>query len=81
MGVKKYAQEVVKEGKRVRWPKKDVFLPALITCIVICVFCALILVLEDLAGGSLVNALRNMFQGDKPASSEVADAAARLFIK
>lgn len=79
MGVKKYAQEVVKEGKRVRWPKKDVFLPALITCIVICVFCALILVLEDLAGGSLVNALKNMFQGDKPVSSEVADAAVRLF--
>ena len=43
MGVKKYTQEVNKEGKRVRWPKKDVFVPALITTIVICVFCALIL--------------------------------------
>jgi len=79
MGVKKYTQEVVKEGKRVRWPKKDVFLPALVTCIVICVFCALILVLEDLAGGSLVNALKNMFQGDKPVSSEAVEGAVRLF--
>ena len=28
MGVRKYAKEVIKEGKRVRWPKRDVFLLA-----------------------------------------------------
>ena len=47
MGVRKYAKEVIKEGKRVRWPKRDVFLLALVTTLVICVFCALILRLED----------------------------------
>lgn len=63
MGVKKYTQEVVKEGKRVRWPKKDVFLPALITTIVICVFCAIILSIEDLASGSLIGQLKTIFGG------------------
>lgn len=63
MGVKKYTQEVIKEGKRVRWPKKDVFLPALITTIVICVFCAIILSIEDLASGSLIGQLKTIFGG------------------
>jgi len=75
MGAKKYVQEVVKEGKRVRWPKKDVFVPALITTIVICVFCALILSIEDLASGSLIGELKEIFGGTKQA----ADGAIRLF--
>ena len=53
MGVKKYTQEVIKEGKRVRWPKKEQFFPALITVIIICVFAALVLSLEDLVAGTL----------------------------
>ena len=47
MGVKKYTQEVIKEGKRVRWPKKEVFFPALLTVIIICVFAALVLSLAN----------------------------------
>ena len=75
MGAKKYVQEVVKEGKRVRWPKKDVFVPALVTTIVICVFCALILSIEDLASGSLIGELKEIFGGTKSAT----DGAIRLF--
>ena len=31
MGIKKFTKDVVKEGKRVRWPKKDVwFHPSLL---------------------------------------------------
>ena len=67
MGVRKYTQEVIKEGKRVRWPKKDVFVPALVTTIVICVFCALILSIEDLASGSLIGELKEIFGGSKGA--------------
>ena len=63
MGVRKYTQEVIKESKRVRWPKKDVFVPALITTIVICVFCAIILSIEDLASGSLIGELKEIFGG------------------
>ena len=75
MGVRKYTQEVVKEGKRVRWPKKDVFMPALITTIVICVFCALILSIEDLASGSLIGELKEIFGGG---AKEAADGAIRM---
>lgn len=63
MGVKKYTQEVIKEGKRVRWPKKEVFFPCLLTVVVICVFCALILTLEDWAAGKLIQQLKDMFSG------------------
>ena len=65
MGVRKYTKEVIKEGKRVRWPKKDVFIAALVTTIVICVFCALVLSLEDLISGKLIEALKQVFAGLK----------------
>ena len=76
MGVRKYTQEVIKEGKRVRWPKKDVFMPALITTIVICVFCALVLSIEDLASGSLIGELKEIFGGGSV--KEAADGAIRM---
>ena len=65
MGVRKYTKEVVKEAKRVRWPKRDVFLIALVTTLVICVFCALVLRLEDLLSGELIKALKEVFKGLK----------------
>ena len=65
MGVRKYAKEVIREGKRVRWPKRDVFLLALVTTLVICVFVALILRLEDLVSGELIKALKEVFKGLK----------------
>ena len=81
MGVKKYTQEVIKEGKRVRWPKKEVFFPALITVIVICVVAALILSLEDFLAGTIINTIKDWFK--KPAedtsSSEAVAAAIRTF--
>ena len=65
MGVRKYTKEVIKEAKRVRWPKRDVFLLALVTTLVICVFAALILRVEDLVGGELLKALKEVFKGLK----------------
>ena len=65
MGVRKYTKEVIKEAKRVRWPKRDVFLIALVTTLVICVFCALVLRLEDLLSGELIKALKEVFKGLK----------------
>lgn len=81
MGVKKYTQEVIKEGKRVRWPKKEQFFPALITVIIICVFAALILSLEDLAAGTLINTIKSWFSGLKPAGEATSDAARMLLMK
>ncbi len=83
MGVKKYTQEVIKEGKRVRWPKKDQFIPAFVTALVICAFCALVLSLEDLAAGSLIGQLKQLFSGLKSSStssSEETTAAIRAFM-
>ena len=86
MGVKKYTQEVIKEGKRVRWPKKEEFFPALLTVIIICVFAALILSLEDFAAGTIINTIKDWFSGIKQdsgtseATSEAA-AAIRMLIK
>ena len=65
MGVRKYTKEVIKEAKRVRWPKRDVFLMALVTTLVICIFAALVLRLEDLVAGELLKALKEVFKGLK----------------
>ncbi len=62
MGVRKYTKEVIKEAKRVRWPKRDVFLLALVTTLIICVFAALVLRVEDLVAGELLKALKSVFQ-------------------
>jgi preprotein translocase SecE subunit len=41
-------KEVVKEGKRVRWPSREVLWPAIAVVIAISVFAAVFLALEDL---------------------------------
>lgn len=89
MGVKKYTQEVIKEGKRVRWPKKEVFFPALITVIIICVFAALVLSLEDFVAGTIINTIKDWFSSIKETSSdasssettsEIIDGAIKIFL-
>jgi len=61
MGLKKFASGVVKEGKRVRWPKRDVLIPSIIVVVVIAVFFGLILFAEDWAGNSLIQILKEAF--------------------
>ena len=63
MGVKKYVGEVVKEGKRVRWPKRDVLIPAIIVVIIIAAITGLLLFAEDIAGKKLIDILTNAFKG------------------
>lgn len=58
----RYFKGVFKEGRRIRWPKKDVFLPAIATVIVITVFCAVFLWIEDLAAATIIQQLRNAFE-------------------
>ena len=61
MGLKRFASGVVKEGKRVRWPKREVIFPAILVVLIITVFFALILFAEDWAGNSLINILKDAF--------------------
>ncbi len=65
MGLKKYSAEVVKEAKRVRWPKREVLLPTLVVVLVIVFLAASILFLEDIAVGKLLGEIERVFQGFK----------------
>ena len=61
MGMKSYAKGVVKEGKRVRWPKREDLIPVIIVTVVISVIAALILLAEDAAGARLIDILADAF--------------------
>lgn len=61
MGLKKFSGEVIKEGKRVRWPKRDVLIPSVVTVLIIALFAGLILWLEDYAGNTLIEIIKNAF--------------------
>ena len=61
MGAKKYISDVVKEGKRVRWPKREELIPAIIVVVIVSIFFALILYVEDLAGNSLIQIIKDAF--------------------
>ena len=61
MGVKKFTQDVIKEGKRVRWPKRDVLLPAILVVVVIAAITGLLLMGEDALGKSLIDVLKDTF--------------------
>ena len=63
MTPKKYMKEVVKEGKRIRWPKRDVRIPTIVVVVIIAGIAALFLSVEDLAAGSIINILKDAFGG------------------
>ena len=59
MGLKKFTADVVKEGKRVRWPKADVLIPSIVVVLVISFLVGLILFGEDALGKQLIEILKN----------------------
>ena len=59
MGLRKFTKDVVKEGKRVRWPKADVLIPSIVVVLVISFLVGLILFGEDALGKSLIDILKN----------------------
>lgn len=63
MGVRKFTQDVVKEGKRVRWPKRDVLIPSIVVVIFIAAVAGLLLFAEDAAGARLISILKDTFKG------------------
>lgn len=60
-GPVKYVKEVVKEGKRVRWPKRDDLWKTVVVVVIIALFAALFLALWDYVGAQLINQLKNAF--------------------
>ncbi|MCD8203780.1 MAG: preprotein translocase subunit SecE [Coprobacillus sp.] len=75
MGVKSYAQGVVKEGRRVRWPKRDVLVPTLIVVIIIIVIASLVLFFEDWLGNTLLQAIDSSFSVFENAAEAVEEVA------
>ena len=61
MGVRKFTQDVIKEGKRVRWPKRDVLVPSIIIVVIIAAVVGLILTGEDALGKGLIDVLKSTF--------------------
>jgi len=64
MNPHKYLKEVVKEGKRVRWPSRDKLWPAIAVVLVIAVFAAIILACEDLLAARIISMLKEAFGGE-----------------
>ncbi|MBO6280392.1 MAG: preprotein translocase subunit SecE [Bacilli bacterium] len=65
MGLKKFATGVVKEAKRVRWPKREVLIPSIIVVIIIAGITGLLLFGEDVAGKKLIDILSDAFRSMK----------------
>lgn len=57
-----YFKGVGREAKRVKWPTRETFLPAIAVVLCITIFASVILSLEDLAGQMLVEQLRQAFE-------------------
>lgn len=57
-----YIAGVVKEGKRVRWPSRETMLTSLVIVIVITVFTALWLTLDNFVVAKLLKALEDTFK-------------------
>jgi preprotein translocase SecE subunit len=62
MNITKFFQEVAREAKRVRWPQRDALLTSIFIVIVITVFSAFALTLEDLAVAELLGQIRAAFE-------------------
>ena len=65
MGLKKFVGGVIKEGKRVRWPKKEVLIPSIIVVVVIAAVTGLLLFAEDAADKKLIDILSDAFSSMK----------------
>ncbi|NLI94527.1 MAG: preprotein translocase subunit SecE [Erysipelotrichaceae bacterium] len=62
MGIRKYTKEVVKEARRVRWPKREKLISLVSVVIVVVIIAALVLVLEDIAAGYLLGGIEDAFK-------------------
>ena len=65
MGLKKAIGGVIKEGRRVRWPKRDVLIPSIIVVVIIAAVTGLLLFGEDIAGKRLIDILSDAFKSMK----------------
>ena len=70
--VKRYFQGVWKQAKMVRWPKRKELAVAVATVLVVVVFAAICLVIDDLVISKLLQTLDDAFPSGSSESSEAA---------
>ena len=70
--VKRYFQGVWKQAKMVRWPKRKELAAAVATVLVVVVFAAICLVIDDLVISKLLQTLDDAFPSGSSESSEAA---------
>lgn len=59
----RYFKGVGREARRIRWPERETFIPSIIVVICIAIFAGVFLSLEDLATATILEQLRNAFEG------------------
>lgn len=59
----RYFKGVGRETRRIRWPERETFIPSIIVVICIAIFAGVFLSLEDLATATILEQLRNAFEG------------------
>ena len=62
MGASKYVKEVVAEGRRVRWPKRDQVLPVFGIVLLIIAIAGILLLIFDVGANRLLDMIREAFQ-------------------
>ncbi len=72
--LRRYASGVIKEGRRVRWPKRDELFPSILVVVIIAILAGAILFLWDWLGNTLIQAINNSFALIAPVVEEVEEA-------
>ena len=62
MGASKYVKEVVAEGRRVRWPKREQVLPVFGVVLLIAAIAGILLLIFDVGTNQLLKMIRDSFE-------------------
>ncbi len=73
--IRRYASGVIKEGRRVRWPKRDELFTSILVVVIIAIIASLILFLWDWLGNTLIQAINGSFEQIVPVVEEVVEDA------
>ena len=72
---KRYFQEVIHQGKKVRWPDFSSFISVFTVVMVVLIISGLILMFENWTGLSLINSLRDVFEPLATTATSTASSA------
>lgn len=62
MGVRKYTKEVIDEGRRIRWPKREQLIPVFGVVLLVASIAGILLLLFDVGSHELLQMIRDSFQ-------------------